>query len=152
MVVSALVERKRLSHTTHPMSVFWLAPQFFIIGIGDGFALVGLQEYFYDQVPDSMRSLGIAFYLSVNGAANFLSSFIITIVDRITKKSSGKSWFGDDLNSSRLDNFYWLIAGIVAVDLCVYVFLAHRYTYKSVQKTAVGDCYDDKGPNADSAV
>ncbi|KAE8650995.1 protein NRT1/ PTR FAMILY 5.6 [Cucumis sativus] len=152
MVVSALVERKRLDHTTHPMNVFWLAPQFFIIGIGDGFALVGLQEYFYDQVPDSMRSLGIAFYLSVNGAANFFSSFLITIVDQITKKSSGKSWFGDDLNSSRLDNFYWLIAGIVAVDLCVYVFLARRYTYKSVQKTTVADCHDVKGRDVSSAV
>lgn len=152
MVVAALVERKRLGRIADAMSVFWLAPQFFIIGIGDGFALVGLQEYFYDQVPDSMRSLGIAFYLSVNGAANFLSSLLITIVDRISKKSSGKSWFGEDLNSSRLDNFYWLIAGIVAVDLFVYVFLARRYTYKSVQKTSVADCYDGKGPDETSAV
>lgn len=44
------------------MSVFWLAPQFLIIGVADGFALVGLQEFFYDQVPDSMRSTGIALY------------------------------------------------------------------------------------------
>lgn len=152
MVVAALVERKRLGRIADAMSVFWLAPQFFIIGIGDGFALVGLQEYFYDQVPDSMRSLGIAFYLSVNGAANFLSSLLITIVDWISKKSSGKSWFGEDLNSSRLDNFYWLIAGIVAVDLFVYVLLARRYTYKSVQKTSVADCYDGKGPDATSDV
>ncbi|KAJ6381390.1 hypothetical protein OIU77_030131 [Salix suchowensis] len=63
MVVSALVERKRLSVVAKDpvkgslsMSVFWLAPQFIIIGVGDAFTLVGLQEYFYDQVPDSMRS------------------------------------------------------------------------------------------------
>ncbi|THG23496.1 hypothetical protein TEA_011106 [Camellia sinensis var. sinensis] len=30
-------------------------PQFIILRIGDGFTLVGLQEYFYDQVPDSMN-------------------------------------------------------------------------------------------------
>ncbi|CAL5406594.1 unnamed protein product [Camellia sinensis] len=35
------------------MSVFWLAPQFIILGIGDGFTLVGLQEYFYDQNKDT---------------------------------------------------------------------------------------------------
>lgn len=45
------------------MSVFWLAPPFMILGTGDAFSLVGLQEYFYDQVPYIMRSLGIAFYL-----------------------------------------------------------------------------------------
>lgn len=70
MSIAALVERKRLgiAHTemiqggkpegSLSMSVFWLAPQFIILGVGDAFTLVGLQEYFYDQVPDSMRSLG----------------------------------------------------------------------------------------------
>ncbi|KAK6120318.1 hypothetical protein DH2020_046009 [Rehmannia glutinosa] len=46
MVVAALVEKKRLavveknpSDGSFQMSVFWLAPQFLIIGVGDGFAL-----------------------------------------------------------------------------------------------------------------
>lgn len=150
MVVAALIERKRLNVVKKDplkgsltMSVFWLAPQFIIIGIGDGFTLVGLQEYFYDQVPDSMRSLGIAFYLSVMGAANFLSSLLITVVDHVTK-IHGKSWFGKDLNSSCLDNFYWLLAGITAANLFIYVFVARRYSYKNVQRrVAVVDCCED---------
>ncbi|CAN1135109.1 Protein NRT1/ PTR FAMILY 5.6 [Linum perenne] len=153
MTVAALVERKRLAFAREnpskgslSMSVFWLAPQFLILGFGDGFTLVGLQEYFYEQVPDSMRSLGIAFYLSVIGAGNFVSSVLITAVDRITEKSNGgKSWFGKDLNSSRLDNFYWLLAGISAANLVVYVVLARRYEYKNVKKSAVAvaDCEDE---------
>ncbi|CAN0926470.1 Protein NRT1/ PTR FAMILY 5.7 [Linum grandiflorum] len=154
MTVAALVERKRLavvrenpSKGSVSMSVFWLAPQFLILGIGDGFTLVGLQEYFYEQVPDSMRSLGIAFYLSVIGAGNFVSSVLITAVDRVTERSNGgKSWFGKDLNSSRLDNFYWLIAAMTAVNLVVYVVLARRYEYKNVQRSGVvvADCEDDR--------
>jgi peptide/histidine transporter 3/4 len=150
MVVSALVERKRLGVVAKDpvkgslsMSVFWLAPQFIIIGVGDAFTLVGLQEYFYDQVPDSMRSLGIAFYLSVIGAANFISSLLITAIDHVTGRF-GKSWFGKDLNSSRLDYFYWLIAGMTAANLIVYVFLARRYSYKNVQRSVVvADCCED---------
>lgn len=151
MIVAALVERKRLNIVQEnllkgsmSMSVFWLAPQFLIVGIGDGFALVGLQEYFYDQVPDTMRSLGIAFYLSVIGAANFLSSLLITIVDHVTEKG-GKSWFGKDLNSSRLDYFYYLLATITAVNLFIYVVVARSYSYKNVhsRRTAdVANCYD----------
>ncbi|CAK9151428.1 unnamed protein product [Ilex paraguariensis] len=154
MVVAALVERKRLAVVENDplkrsisMSVFWLAPQFIIIGIGDGFTLVGLQEYFYDQVPDSMRSLGIALYLSVIGAANFLSSLLIILVDHVTEKG-GRSWFGKTLNSSRLDNFYWLLAAITTVNLMVYVFIARRYSYKNVQRRAavtVADCYEGEG-------
>lgn len=156
MIVAALVEQKRLRTLENDplkgslsMSVFWLAPQFLIIGFGDGFTLVGLQEYFYDQVPDSMRSLGIAIYLSVIGAANFLSSLLITIVDHATEKSGGKSWFGKDLNSSRLDRFYWLLAGMTTVNLFMFVFFARRYSYKNVQKVGVvADCFDGKSDDS----
>ncbi|KAK3406913.1 LOW QUALITY PROTEIN: protein NRT1/ PTR FAMILY 5.6 [Eucalyptus grandis] len=154
MVVAAVVEHRRLAVVRQnpltgsmSMSVFWLAPQFLIVGFGDGFTLVGLQEYFYDQVPDSMRSLGIALYLSVIGAANFLSSLMITAVDRLTEQH-GRSWFGKDLNSSRLDKFYWLLAGMAAVNLIVYTLLARRYTYKNVQRSvAVADCYQGNDPS-----
>ncbi|XP_043698120.1 protein NRT1/ PTR FAMILY 5.6-like [Telopea speciosissima] len=145
MVTAALVERKRLEAVERgisPINVFWLTPQFMIIGFGDGFALVGLQEYFYDQVPDSMRSLGIAFYLSVIGVGNFLSSLLITVVDHLTQ-SHGRSWFGKDLNSSRLDKFYWLLAAMNGVNLCFYAFVARRSSYKNVQRRkAVADSCD----------
>ncbi|KAL1327266.1 hypothetical protein HN51_037336 [Arachis hypogaea] len=136
MVVAALVESKRLrmdATEKKTMSVVWLIPQYLLIGFGDSFSLVALQEYFYDQVPDSMRSLGMALYLSVIGVGNFLSSFLITIVDHVTGKN-GKAWIGKDINSSHLDRFYWLLAVISALNLCVYVFLAKRYTYKTVQR------------------
>lgn len=147
MIVSAFVERKRLHivqespmNNSLSMSVFWLAPQFVAIGVADCFTLVGLQEYFYEQVPDSMRSLGIAFYLSVLGTSSFLSSFLIALVDRATEKS-GKSWFGKDLNSSRLDYFYCLLAGITATNLLIYAFVARKYPYKNVRRTVVvADC------------
>ncbi|QHO24550.1 hypothetical protein HN51_048076 [Arachis hypogaea] len=150
MVIAAVVENKRLHYVemnplkgSLTMSAFWLAPQFLIIGIGDGFTLVGLQEYFYDQVPDSMRSLGIALYLSVIGAANFLSSWLITMVDHVTGKT-GKSWIGKDLNTSRLDKFYGLLAVITTLNLFLFVFFACRYSYKNVQKVVVADCGEEK--------
>ncbi|GER55862.1 major facilitator superfamily protein [Striga asiatica] len=157
MLVAAVVERRRLDFlwrhgSSASMSIFWLAPQFLLYGIGDGFAIVGLQEFFYDQVPDSMRSLGIALYLSVLGAANFLSSLLITVVDRVSGKV-GKSWFGKDLNSSRIDYFYWLLAGITALDVCVFAVIASRYTYKNVSRTvknAVADCYEGDGDGVEA--
>lgn len=146
MIVAALVEAKRLRMHEHEilrtgetgektmrMSVFWLVPQYFLLGFGDAFSLIGLQEYFYDQVPDSMRSLGMALYLSVIGVGSFLSSFLIIIVDHVTEKN-GKSWFGKDINSSRLDRYYWMLAIINALNLCAYIFIANRYTYKKVQR------------------
>ncbi|KAI5407508.1 protein NRT1/ PTR FAMILY 5.6 [Lathyrus oleraceus] len=148
MIVAALVEAKRLrmheQEKTMRLSVFWLVPQCFILGFGDAFSLVGLQEYFYDQVPDSMRSLGMALYLSVIGVGSFLSSFLIIIVDYVTEKN-GKSWFGKDINSSRLDKYYWMLAIINALNLCAYIFIAKRYTYKSVERRGneINGCESD---------
>ncbi|KAL5973487.1 hypothetical protein ACLOJK_030138 [Asimina triloba] len=136
MVIAAVLERKRLgSLPHHEMSILWLAPQFFMVGIADGFTLVGLQEYFYDQVPDGMRSLGIAFFLSVIGTSNFLSSLLITAVEHVTRKGTGGlGWFSEDLNKGHLDYFYWLLAGMSGVNLCVYVYVASRYSYKRVDR------------------
>ncbi|XP_042404449.1 protein NRT1/ PTR FAMILY 5.6-like [Zingiber officinale] len=139
MAAAALVERRRLTARAQ-VTVFWLVPQYMTMGLGDGFALVGLQEYFYEQVPDGMRSLGIGLYLSIFGVASFLSSLLITAVDRTT------TWFARDLNGSRLDSFYWLVAALNAVNICVFVCTARSYSYKSVQrKVAVVD-----SPEADA--
>ncbi|KAI3721243.1 hypothetical protein L2E82_32249 [Cichorium intybus] len=143
MIVAALVEKHRLIVAEREgnvrflsMTVFWLAPQLLMLGIADGFTLVGLQEFFYDQVPDSMRSLGIALYLSVIGVGSFLSSFLITIVGYVTAKT-GKSWFGKDLNSSRLDKFYWMLAAMNVLNFCSYVILARRHSYKNVNRNMI---------------
>ncbi|GJT90552.1 NRT1/ PTR family 5.6-like protein [Tanacetum coccineum] len=139
MIVAALVEKQRVitaekeKNKVLSMSAFWLAPQYFIMGIADAFTLVGLQEFFYGQVPDSMRSIGIALYLSVIGVGSFLSSFLITVVNQVTEKT-GNRWIGKDLSSSRLDKFYWLLAAINGLNFGIYVLLAKRYSYKNVLK------------------
>ncbi|KAH0928609.1 hypothetical protein HID58_014336 [Brassica napus] len=152
MIIAALIERKRLDYTKQhhmAMSVIWLAPQFIVIGIADALTLVGLQEYFYDQVPDSMRSLGIAFYLSVIGAASFVNNFLITVTDRLAEEISGKSLFGKDLNSSRLDRFYWTLAALTApkstlirvcnqVWLLLTVAMTSRQPRWAIRQTRVG--------------
>lgn len=143
MMIAAIIENQRLKASSQgrTLSVFWLAPQFLIIGIGDGFSIVGMQEYFYDQVPDSMRSLGLAFYLSVIGVGSFLSTFLISIVDYI---NSGKKWIGKDLSQSRLDYFYWLLMGIFIFNMFIFVWLAKNYRYKNVDRGInVVDSSDD---------
>ena len=134
MAVAAVVEAKRRPEVTPVMSVYWLFPQFVMFGVADGFTLVGLQEYFYDQVPDSMRSLGIALYLSVIGVGSFLGSLLIYVVDGLAVRFGGAGWIGKDLRSSRLDYFYWLLAILSALNLGVFVGVARRYTYKNVER------------------
>ncbi|KAJ4884383.1 Protein NRT1/ PTR FAMILY 5.11 [Raphanus sativus] len=133
VVVAALVETKRLQAARDdlalPISVWWLVPQYVIYGVADVFTMTGLQEFFYDQVPSELRSVGMAMNLSIFGAGNFLSSFMISVIDRVTSQSGQTSWLDNDLDKAHLDYFYWLLACLSFIGLALYLWFAKSYVY-----------------------
>ncbi|KAJ1416629.1 Proton-dependent oligopeptide transporter family [Sesbania bispinosa] len=120
MVIACLVERKRLSvarenhllgqHDTLPLTIFILLPQFALSGIADSFADVAKMEFFYDQAPEGMKSLGTSYYTTSLGLGCFLSSFLLSAVADITKKYGHQGWILDNLNASHLDYHYAFMA------------------------------------------
>ncbi|XP_062097984.1 protein NRT1/ PTR FAMILY 5.10-like [Humulus lupulus] len=140
MVVAALVEIKRLKTAQEynivdtpdvmiPMSVWWLLPQYLLFGVADVFTLVGMQEFFYDQVPTELRSIGLALYFSVFGIGGFLSSFLISVIEKTTGGEGRDSWFPNNLNKAHLDWFYWLLFGLSSIGFAFYLHFAHSYVY-----------------------
>ncbi|KAM6541563.1 hypothetical protein CsatB_006010 [Cannabis sativa] len=139
-IVAALVEMKRLTvakeyelvdkpSVTVPMSVWWLVPQYLIFGLADVFTLVGLQEFFYDQVPLELRSIGLALYLSVTGIGHFFSGILISVIDNATSRDERDSWFSNNLNRAHLDYFYWLISGVSLIGFVTFLHFAKSYIY-----------------------
>ncbi|KDP35100.1 hypothetical protein JCGZ_10942 [Jatropha curcas] len=141
MVIAALVEKKRLEtakeyglvdlpNMTIPMNIWWLVPQYVLCGIANVFTIVGLQEFFYDQVPEELRSVGLSLYLSVIGVGSFLSSFLVSVIDKATDRDGKESWFSNNLNKAHLDYYYWLLAALSVVGLIAYLNSARLYIYK----------------------
>ncbi|XP_002265992.3 uncharacterized protein LOC100266627 [Vitis vinifera] len=142
MVFAALVEVQRLKtaeqyglvdmpNATIPMAVWWLIPQYVIFGVAQVFTMVGLQEFFYDEVPNELRSVGLSLYLSIFGVGSFLSSFLISVINKTTGGDGQTSWFNDNLNQAHLDYFYWLLAGLSTVGFSTYLYSARSYIYNS---------------------
>ncbi|KAG7592639.1 Proton-dependent oligopeptide transporter family [Arabidopsis thaliana x Arabidopsis arenosa] len=145
MVVAALVEMKRLEmakehglvdrpDATIPMSIWWFVPQYLLLGMIDVFSLVGTQEFFYDQVPTELRSIGLALSLSAMGLASFLSGFLITVINWATGKNGGDSWFNTNLNRAHVDYFYWLLAAFTAIGFLAFLFFSRLYVYRRVDQ------------------
>ncbi|KAF7012726.1 hypothetical protein CFC21_026885 [Triticum aestivum] len=145
IIAATLVEGQRLdtarehglvddARATVPMSWAWLVPQYVMMGVAYVLAVVGMQEFFYDQMPRELRSLGLALYFSVMGIGGFISSALISFIDRVTRSGSGDGWFADNLNRAHLDYFYWLLAGLSAAELVLFLWLASSYAYNKSHK------------------
>ncbi|KAL4030402.1 hypothetical protein IC575_008639 [Cucumis melo] len=138
MVVACIAERMRLNtvrehHTFKqtdqvPLTIFILLPQFAITGIADAFAEVAKLEFFYDQAPEGMKSLGTSYFTSSLGIGHFLSSFILKTVADITKKNH-KNWVLDNLNVSHLDHYYALLSLMGLINFFFFLAAAKFYVY-----------------------
>uniref|UniRef100_A0ACD5VVK3 Uncharacterized protein n=2 Tax=Avena sativa TaxID=4498 RepID=A0ACD5VVK3_AVESA len=140
MAVAAVVEAKRLRAAEDaglldrpdvavPMTLWWLVPQYVLIGLAQVFSYIGLEEFFYEQVPDALRSVGLALSLSILGVGSYASGMLVAAIDWATTRGGGESWFSDNLNRAHLDYFYWLLAGLGALEVAVFLYFAKRYVY-----------------------
>ncbi|KAI3801472.1 hypothetical protein L1987_29577 [Smallanthus sonchifolius] len=113
-----------------PMSIFWQVPQYFLIGCAEVFTFIGQLEFFYEQAPDSMRSLCAALQLTITALGSYVSALLVTVVTIISTGDGSPGWITDNLNYGHLDYFFWLLAGLSVANLAVFIVLARRHTYK----------------------
>ncbi|KAI3879165.1 hypothetical protein MKW98_028732 [Papaver atlanticum] len=141
MVVAGIVENRRLRiaqefglvddpKATVPMVVWWLIPQYVLSGLGLVFAAIGLQEFFYDQVPNGLRSVGLSLYWTMLGIGNFLSVVLISVIQKVTTAGGQHGWIANNLNQAHLDYFYWFLAGLSVIELVAFLCFSKSYVYK----------------------
>ncbi|KAA8548860.1 hypothetical protein F0562_000544 [Nyssa sinensis] len=141
MIVASLTERYRLKVARDhglvenggivPLTVFILLPQFVIMGTADACLDVARIEFFYDQAPESMKSLGTSYSMTGVGIGNFLSTFILSSVSDITKKHGHKGWIRNNLNASHLDYYFAFLAILSTLNFIFFLFMTKLYSYKA---------------------
>ncbi|KAL3812444.1 hypothetical protein ACJIZ3_013712 [Penstemon smallii] len=141
MVIASLTERYRLHVAKEnglvqngnqlPLSIFILLPQFILMGTADAFLEVAKIEFFYDQAPESMKSLGTSYSMTSLGAGNFISSFLLSTVTRITKGDGHGGWIQNNLNASHLDYYYMFLAILNLLNILFFLVMVKFYVYKA---------------------
>ncbi|KAJ8445429.1 hypothetical protein Cgig2_031242 [Carnegiea gigantea] len=143
MGVAALVELKRKqvaaehdmldSKAPLPITFFWIAIQYALLGSADLFTLAGMLEFFFTEAPSSMRSLATSLSWASLAVGYYLSSVIVAIVNDATRGGHHhEAWLsGENLNHYHLEWFYWLLCVLGALNLLNHILWASRYKYRS---------------------
>ncbi|KAF5789111.1 putative proton-dependent oligopeptide transporter family, MFS transporter superfamily [Helianthus annuus] len=134
MAVAAVIEMKRLSvaksvggNTTEnplPISVFILIPQFLLVGAGEAFIYTGQLDFFITRSPKSMKTMSTGLFLTTLALGFFMSSFLVSVVKKVTGSRDGEGWLADDINHGRLDCFYGLLSILGVINFSVYLVVA----------------------------
>ncbi|XP_058070778.1 protein NRT1/ PTR FAMILY 7.2-like [Magnolia sinica] len=134
MLAAGTVELERLKRVASPserssLSILWQIPQYVLIGASEVFMYVGQLEFFNGQAPDGIKSFGSSLCMASISLGNYVSCLIVSIVMSITTRDNSPGWIPENLNVGHLDRFYFLLAGLAAVDLVVYIACAKWYKY-----------------------
>jgi dipeptide/tripeptide permease len=129
-VIAAIVEIKRKEALVQ-MSLFWLAPQFFLLGVAEVTSFTGLLEFFISEAPRGMKSIATALFWCELGLASLMATLLVEIVNSATRHGHKGGWLeGTTLNSSHLDLFYWVVAVLGLLGFFNYLYWAKKYVYQ----------------------
>ncbi|XP_028123574.1 protein NRT1/ PTR FAMILY 5.6-like [Camellia sinensis] len=104
-----------------------------LMGIIDGLALYGMEDFFKYQVPESMRKrYALVLTEAVVGWGKILNIGFIMILDMVVMKLIAKdgSWIADTMNQSLLDLFYAALVVVSIANLLIFAYVA-RCAFKS---------------------
>jgi peptide/histidine transporter 3/4 len=100
------------------------------MGTADAFLEVAKIEFFYDQAPESMKSIGTSYSSTTLGIGNFISTFLLSTVSHITKQHGHKGWILNNLNDSHLDYYYVFFAVLNLLNLVFFAIVTRFYVYR----------------------
>ncbi|GFP91595.1 protein nrt1/ ptr family 2.13 [Phtheirospermum japonicum] len=139
MIIAGLVERvRKTSALLHagpdgiaPITVFWLAPQLILMGFTEAFNIIGQIEFYNKEFPENMSSLANSLFSCTMAGASYLSAILVNVVHRTTGAHGHPDWLTKDINKGRVENLYFLIAGLGVLNLVYFTWVARKYRYKT---------------------
>ncbi|KAK1399415.1 putative proton-dependent oligopeptide transporter family [Heracleum sosnowskyi] len=122
-IIAAKVESRRLVNKDKSMSMFWLVPQYILLGVFTGISSICYEELFKTRYPSSMSKYVRYFTLGLTGIGTAGSYLLVYIVGKVSGRGKNPSWFKQSLNESQVDKYYWTLAVISSLNLFLYIIV-----------------------------
>ncbi|XP_065870720.1 protein NRT1/ PTR FAMILY 1.2-like isoform X2 [Euphorbia lathyris] len=123
------------------MSVLWLLPHLCLGGIAEAFNAIAQNEFYYTELPKCMSSVATCLFEMGICVANLVASFIMNVVDNMSRKGGEESWVSSNINKGHYDYYCWLLATLSMANFVYYLICSKAY----------GPCIEeqDDGTNVD---
>ncbi|XP_004963872.1 protein NRT1/ PTR FAMILY 2.3 [Setaria italica] len=139
LAACAVVERRRMATVrahgaegqpawVSPLSVTWLVLPLALAGAGEALYFPGGVTLYYEEFPPPLRNTSTGMVAVVIALGFYLSAALVGVVRRAT------AWLPNNMNASRLENIYWLLAVMATVNFGYYLLCAKLYKYQNVGK------------------
>ncbi|GLT77698.1 hypothetical protein SLA2020_492600 [Shorea laevis] len=124
------VESQRLDSKLS-MNNLWMVPQFALLGIAKELVEDGMDDVFFSHLEVSMHLWASSFICFVEGLGDLLGAVFIAVLGK---------WIRDNVNESRLDKYYFLLAMLTILAIlffmCLWKFYAPKIKPKKDDKEA----------------
>ncbi|XP_021806171.1 protein NRT1/ PTR FAMILY 5.9-like [Prunus avium] len=119
------------SESTISMSMFWLVPQFFLLGLMEGLAVDGLIDLLADRVDEKDKEMAKHYGSHTSdlvvGIGKLLTALIIL--------AFRQRWFNDNINLSRLVKYYRLLTVLSLISFVYYLCVGFYFYRKDKDDT-----------------
>ncbi|XP_027047554.1 solute carrier family 15 member 4-like [Pocillopora damicornis] len=107
------------------MNIFYQVPQYVLQGTGEVLTSIPGLAFAYSQSPLYLRGVIMGLNLATIGIGFYVAGALAAIA----KNASDGSWYPQDLNAGKLENYFFFLAAVMFANFLLFVFLARKYKY-----------------------
>ena len=132
----------QVQYNASTISALWQIPQYTFLGAGEALTLLTAYEFAFTEVSPSLQSITSGIYLLCLGLGIYFGTLLVTLIQIFTVQYP---WIPVEINEGYLENFFFLLGGIMAVNVCAFLIVANRYEHSSTPVLSSEKCI--KGSN-----